>query len=89
MVFSGTALEEDQKSAKCLCWGTARLAPRTSDGEFLQITASFGGTVFDQRDHDITQALGGATEALCEALNSGRNQVVRKSMSDNDDERNY
>lgn len=75
LVLGGTTIEGAVKLAQRLCHEIGKLAIQTSAGEPVRLTASFGVTVFDARDKEITRVFGRADEALYEAKMAGRNRV--------------
>jgi len=76
LVLSGTNLEGAQRSAERLCRAVRGLEVRTEEGQRLPISASFGVTVFDPADTEITRVFGRADEALYAAKAAGRNRVA-------------
>lgn len=78
LVLAGTTLEGAVRTAERLCREVARMPVVTEGGTPIRLTASFGVTTFDPRDHDITLVFSRADEALYEAKERGRNRVVSR-----------
>lgn len=78
LVLAGTTLEGAIRTAERLCREVSRMPISTPGGNPVRVTASFGVTAFDQRDHDITLVFSRADEALYEAKERGRNRVVAR-----------
>jgi diguanylate cyclase (GGDEF)-like protein len=80
LVLSGTDLDGALTTARRLCQLVRQLPLSSPEGEPLQLTASFGVTVFDPSDKEITKVFSRADEALYEAKQAGRDRVVARTV---------
>ncbi len=79
LVLSGTTMIGAKRYAERLCSQVRTLEVATPGGEAIRFTASFGVTVFDLADEEVTKVFSRADTALYAAKQAGRNQVATKA----------